>query len=44
VAIEPISGQYFLGATLSEAIGGSRGEYPDRLAHAFRLGHKAAIH
>jgi hypothetical protein len=44
VAIEPISGQYFLGATLSEAIGASRGEYPDRLAHAFRLGHKAAIH
>jgi hypothetical protein len=44
VAIEPISGKYFLGATLSEAIGASRIEYPDRLAHAFRLGHKAAIH
>ena len=44
VAIEPISGEYFLGETLSEAIGASRMKYPDRLAHALRVGHKAAIH
>jgi hypothetical protein len=44
VAIEPISGEYFLGDTLSEAIGASRVKYPDRLAHALRVGHKAAIH
>lgn len=44
VAIEPISGEYFLGQTLSEAIGASRLKYPDRLAHALRVGHKAAIH
>ena len=44
VAIEPISGEYFLGRTLSEAIGASRRKYPDRLAHALRVGHKAAIH
>ena len=44
VAIEPISGDYFLGRTLSEAIGASRTKYPDRLAHALRVGHKAAIH
>jgi aspartate/methionine/tyrosine aminotransferase len=44
VAIEPVSGEYFLGATLSEAIGASRSKYPDRLAHAMRVGHKAAIH
>ncbi len=44
VAIEPISGEYFLGRTLSEAIGASRLKYPDRLAHALRVGHKAAIH
>lgn len=44
VAIEPVSGEYFLGATLSEAIGASRRKYPDRLAHAMRVGHKAAIH
>ena len=44
VAIEPVSGDYFLGRTLSEAIGASRTKYPDRLAHALRVGHKAAIH
>ena len=44
VAIEPISGDYFLGGTLSEAIGASRSKHPDRLAHALRVGHKAAIH
>jgi len=44
VAIEPMSGEYFLGRTLSEAIGASRLKYPDRLAHALRVGHKAAIH
>jgi len=44
VAIEPISGDYFLGRTLSEAIGESRKKYPERLAHAMRVGHKAAIH
>ena len=44
VAIEPISGDHFLGQTLSEAIGASRLKYPDRLAHALRVGHKAAIH
>lgn len=44
VAIEPISGDYFVGQTLSEAIGASRKKYPDRLAHALRVGHDAAIH
>ncbi len=44
VAIEPESGDYFLGKTLSEAIGAARHTYPDRLAHAMRVGHKAALH
>jgi hypothetical protein len=44
VAIEPISGEHFLGRTLSEAIGASRLKYPDRLTHALRVGHKAAVH
>ena len=44
VAIEPISGDYFLGATLSEAIGAARAKHPQRLAHAMRVGHPAAIH
>ncbi len=44
VAIEPISGDFFLGQTISEAIGASRLKYPDRLAHAIRVGHEAAVH
>ena len=44
VAIEPISGEYFLGKTLSEAIGASRSKYPDRLTHAMRVGHEATVH
>ena len=44
VAIEPISGDYFLASTLSDAIGASRKKHPERLAHALRVGHRAAIH
>ena len=44
VAIEPESGDYFLGTTLSEAMGAARRSHPNRLAHAMRVGHKAAIH
>ena len=44
VAVEPVSGDYFLGKTLSEAIGAARRSHPDRLAHAMRVGHKAALH
>ncbi|MEI8018840.1 MAG: hypothetical protein WCH39_11625 [Schlesneria sp.] len=44
VAIEPVSGEYFLGDTLSDAIGASRDKYPQRLVHTFRIGHRAAIH
>jgi hypothetical protein len=43
VAIEPDSGDYFLGNTLSEAIQASRDAHPDRLAFAMRIGHKAAV-
>ena len=44
VAIEPDSGDYFLGKTLSEAIQASRAAHPDRLAFAMRVGHSAAVH
>jgi hypothetical protein len=44
VAIEPESGDYFLGNSLSEAIRAARQSHPDRLAHAMRIGHKAALH
>ncbi len=43
VAIEPDSGEYFFGKTLSEAIQASRSVHPDRLAFAMRVGHSAAI-
>ncbi len=43
VAIEPDSGEYFFGKTLSEAIQASRAAHPDRLAFAMRVGHGAAI-
>ncbi len=44
VAIEPISGEYFVADTMSEAISHSRAKYPDRLVHTFRIGHAAAVH
>ena len=44
VVIEPESGDYFLGKTLSEATRAARKSYPDRLTHAMRVGHRAALH
>ncbi len=44
VAIEPVSGEYFVGATLSEAIGAARRAHPHRLAYVLRIGHRAAVH
>jgi len=44
VAIEPESGDFFLGGTLSEAIGAAREAHPDRVAYAIRIGHAAAVH
>jgi hypothetical protein len=44
VALEPVSGEYFLGRTLSEAMGAAKAKYPNRFSHAFRVGHEAALH
>jgi hypothetical protein len=44
VAVEPISGDYFLGQSLSDAIGAAREAHPDRLVHTLRIGHQAAVH
>ncbi len=44
VALEPVSGEYFLGKTLSEAMGAAKAKYPNRLSHAIRVGHEAALH
>lgn len=44
VAIEPESGDHFVGKTLSEATQAARKSYPDRWTHAMRIGHSAALH
>lgn len=44
VVIEPESGDFFLGKTLSEAGAAARKVHPGRLTHAMRIGHEAAIH
>ena len=43
VAIEPESGDFFLGKTLSEAIQAARAIYPQRLACALRVGHESTV-
>ena len=43
VAIEPDSGEYFLGKTLSEAIQTARTAHPDRIPFTIRVGHKATV-
>jgi hypothetical protein len=42
VAVEPVSGDYFLGKTSLEAGLAARKAYPDRLALVMRIGHRAA--
>jgi len=44
VAIEPESGDHFLGETLSEAASSARTAYPDRRSCILRVGHRAAVH
>jgi hypothetical protein len=44
VAIEPESGDYFLGDTFDEAVRSARAKYPSRLSHTIRIGHRAAFH
>ena len=43
VAIEPDSGEYFLGKTLTEAAVAAEAAYPDRRAFVFRIGHEATV-
>ena len=44
VAVEPDSGDYFLGETLSEAVQAARRRHPQRLSFAIRIGHPSAMH
>jgi hypothetical protein len=43
VVIEPDSGEYFLGRTLSEAIWAGYKAYPDRETYALRIGWPVAV-
>ena len=43
VAIEPDSGDYFLGKSLSEAIQSARAKHPNRIPFTLRIGHKSTI-
>ena len=44
VAIEPESGEYFLGDTFDEAVRSARTRYPTRLSHTIKIGNNAAFH
>ncbi len=44
VAIEPDSGDYFIGETFDEAVKLARSKYPSKLSHTMRIGHGAAFH
>lgn len=44
VAIDPESGEYFLGQTLSEAAAAARAAYPNRRTGVLRIGHPATLH
>jgi hypothetical protein len=44
VAIEPDSGDYFLGDTFDEAVKLARAKHPSGLSHTIRIGHRAAFH
>jgi hypothetical protein len=43
-AIEPESGEYFLGDTFDEAVKAAWAKYPSRLSHTIRIGHRTAFH
>ena len=43
VAIEPASGDYFLGRTMSEASARALASHPDRLHHILRIGYPVTV-
>ncbi len=44
VAIEPESGEHFLGDTFDQAVRSAREKFPTRLSHTIRIGHETAFH
>ena len=43
VAIEPGSGEFFLGSTMSEAIQAARAAHPGKIPFTLRVGHRATV-
>jgi len=43
VAIEPDSGEYFLGRTLSDASAAAHAAHPDRRTAVLRVGHRVTV-
>jgi hypothetical protein len=44
VAIEPESGDYFVGDSFDDAVKSAKAKHPTRLSHTIRIGHRAAFH
>lgn len=44
VAIEPESGEYFVGDTFDDVVKSAKAKHPSRLSHTIRIGHRAAFH
>ena len=44
VAIEPDSGEFFLGDSFGEAVRAARDAHPNRISFVIRIGHEAAVH
>lgn len=44
VAIEPDSGDFFLGDSFAEAVRAARSTHPNRISFVIRIGHEAAVH
>ncbi len=44
IAIEPESGEYFLGDTFDQAVKAAKAKHPSRQSHTIRIGHRAALH
>lgn len=44
VAIEPESGDFFLGDSFDDAVSAARTRHPQRISHTIRIGHRAAFH
>ena len=44
VAIEPESGEYFVGDTFDDVVNSAKAKHPSRLSHTIRIGHRAAFH